>query len=901
MMGKAMLMLFAGVLGASMAHGQPGWDLLLAMDLRCEYRANPLGIDTPNPRLSWCLKDGCPKFIGRPGARQSAYQVLVASSPQALKGDLWDSGKIVSDRSVHVPYAGKPLASRQTCFWKVRVWNEFDHVSPWSETARWTIGLLDAGEWEGAYIGMDAEAGAPDCPWLRKTFSLAEAPKEARVYVNSLGYHELFVNGQKVGDAVLSPAVTHFPKRSLYLTYDVAKYLRPGRNCVGLWLGGGWYASGLPGVVHDGPLVRAQLEADLAGGERVCVATDTSWKAHPSSITGVGTWRSQKFGGERVSTAKHIAAWCEEGLDDSGWAKAKAVAVPAHTVQAQAAEPNRVQRRIPAKEVRACGEGLWLVDFGTNLTGLFEARLSGLRPNQRVRFDYADHLDEDPFHNFGQYDTLIAAGPETEVLRNRFNYHGFRYVQITGLDEAPPRDAFHACLVRTDYPVYAEFACSDPALNSVHDMVHYTLRCLSLGGYLVDCPQIERLGYGGDGQASTPTALTMFGMGPLYMNWLAAWRDCQRENGDMPHTAPNPYNAGGGPYWCGFIIAASWHLYQHYADEGILETNYPAMQHWLDDFVEGHVRDGILHRWPNTDYRNWYLGDWARPKRNEKECERSADFVSNCFRIQCLDWMAEIASVLGHAEDAKRYREKAATTRPLVHAAFWKSEGATYADDTQLDLAYPLLAKVAPEALRPELMARLEKKILVEHGGHLDVGLAGVPLLTEQLMAADRNDLVYAYTSKKTFPGWGYMIENGATTTWEHWDAHRSRIHNCYNGIGLWFYRGIAGIRPTEPGFKHVELRPGVVGGLTWARAKQQTVRGEIESHWRIEDGRFLWDIALPPNTTATIQIPCEDASAVSESGVLAKEAKGLRLLSHREGFAIFEIQSGRYAFDATR
>lgn len=866
--------------------------------LRCEYRANPLGIDAAPPRLSWILD------VEQRGLRQSAYQIVVASTPEHLAadtGDLWDSGKVVSEETVNVAYAGAPLASGQRCYWKARFWDKNDQASLWSEPAQWSMGLLVPADWQGKYIGADPGAESAECPRLRTTFELKDRPGSAFAYINALGYYELYVNGQKVDDYVLSPAVSQFDRRSLYITHDIAPHLRPGDNCIALWLGAGWYAEGLPGVVHNGPLVRAEVKITRLDGVLETLFTDEAWKVAGSACFRIGNWKSGQYGGERVDARLDETDWTAAGYDDSAWAKAFVADVPDHTVAAQPCEPNRVQRRYEPALVRFEGDGQWLLDFGTNLTGLFEMTFHKLAPGREITLEYGDRLEDRELDSFSQQDVYIARGGDAETFRNRFNYHAFRYVRIHGMDAAPEVNDAAAYLVHTDYPVNASFACSDPTLTRVHDMVQYTLRCLSLGGYLVDCPHIERLGYGGDGQASTPTAMTMFGMGPLYRGWLAHWRDCQRPDGGMPHTAPNPYPAGGGPYWCGFIIAASWEQYVQYRDESVLSENYPAMQQWLDGYVETYCENDLLGRWPDTDYRTWYLGDWARPHRNEKEAERSVFLVNNCFRIQCYDWMAAIADVLGKAEDAARYAATAERLRPIVHKAFYDPDRQTYADDTQLDLAYPLLVGVTPEGLRPAVLQRLADDILVKREGHLDVGLVGVPLLTETLMELDRNDLVAAYTGQETFPGWGYMLANGATTTWEHWDAHRSHIHNCYNGIGVWFYRGLAGIRPdaAAPGYKHFTLQPALVPGVSWVTCRQDTLRGPIESAWRLADEQFQWDIRVPANSTATVYVPAADPGPVLESGKPIDGAGDVRPLPAVDGYAVFELQSGRYAFSA--
>ena len=871
-------------------------------NLLCEYRSNPQGLDVPLPRMSWTVTAPW-------GGRQWAYQILVASSEKKLlknQGDLWDSGQVISADSTLVPYGGKSLLSRQPCFWKVRIWDAQDHTvpGPWSPDACWSMGFLKDTDWQCRYIGMRSTDGYPDFPWLRKTFELRVVPHDARVYVNALGYYELYINGTKIDDYLLTPAVTQLSKRSYYLVHDVARYLKPGKNVIALWLGRGMYVPELPGVTHQGPVVRAQLEMAGSHGKRIIVATDGDWKAHSSHISAIGNGKSGQYGGERVEMAQYDSHWANVDYRDAAWPAAEVVEVPPHVVCAQRVGPNRIQKQFTPKIIRPFGERAWLVDFGTSITGAFEGTFAAPPPGHEVVFDYYDRIVEgEPLQNFSQQDVYVGDGANPGHFATHFNYHAFRYVRITGLDVSPRDTALSASLVHSDLAPLASFSCSNPLLNDIHDMVFYTLRCLSLGGFLVDCPHVERLGYGGDGLASTPTALTFFNMGALYNGWLEDWRDCQREDGDMPHTAPNPWNAGGGPFWCSFLIGASWHMANLYADPGILETNYSAMQRWLDGWVESRCKDDLLMGWENKPYRNWYLGDWAQPGRLEKQRTKSTHLVNNCVRIQSYDFMAKIAARLGKAGDAQRYQSRADVLRAKVHTAFYDPSRNTYAEDTQIDLAYALLTGVVPESLRNDMLKRLEDNILVKHNGHLDVGLVGIPILVDCLLKYDRNDLMFAVLNTDTFPGYGYMLKNGATTTWEHWDGQRSHIHNCYNGIGTWFYRGLGGILPdAEQGYAHLTLRPAVTGDVMWVQARQETVAGTVQSDWRIQGNRFHWDVQLPSGVqSATVMVPAGRVEDVRESGTSLSTRSDLAVRGVQGRYVVVDVPPGHYSFSASR
>ena len=473
---------------------QPAFGSVTLSKPSCDGRVDPIGIDNPRPAFSWRLESP------RRGVLQTAYRIEVASSEKALHGgtaDLWDSGKVESNQNIHVPYDGKPLESSQDCVYRVTVWDELGESATTHGT--FSLGLLHPDDWKAKWIGTPNDTSkSRACPWFRKTFVLDEAPKEAKVYVGSLGYFELYINGEKVGEDVLVPAVTQFTNRSLYLTYDVTKMLHPGKNVIALWMGRGWYTKGLPGVEYDDPTVRLQLEMKDTGGKSTTVVTDKSWKTDDSCISRIGReWRPGGFGGERVDFGKDQPGWNTVDYDDSAWSDAQVRTISPHTVSAQVTEPNRVIERLSAKTIEPFGDDI-IVDFGRNMTGWVEWALPKLPAGTKITLEYADRREGDRLWSFNQTDEIISAGGDNEVFRSHFNYHGFRYVVIRGLPKGvEPGKEIAAARIRTNYRDTSQFACSDPLLQQIHDMIKYTLECLSLGGYIVDCTTIERLGYGG--------------------------------------------------------------------------------------------------------------------------------------------------------------------------------------------------------------------------------------------------------------------------------------------------------------------------------------------------------------------------------------------------------------------
>ncbi len=828
-------------------------DLIIA-DLRCEYLNNPLGIDNIKPGLSWKIKSG------KNGTSQSAYQILAATESNLLteqNADLWNSGKVSSSSGLLVSYNGKELASRSLVYWKVRVWDENGNASDWSEVATFSVGLLDKTDWDADYIGFPQNDEITESPMLRKTFTLSEPGEKILLFVNSLGYHEIYLNGVKVGEDVLSPAVSQFNKRSQVITYDVSSYLKTGGNDLIIWLGMGWYSKGLPGVVHGGPLVKAQLDQLQSGSWNTIIKTDETWNGRMSEYAAIGDWKAGRFGGEMVDGSKIITDWSTEKMNLLDWVPAIKVEVPEHKVSAQMVEPNRIHEIFTADSVSEISKNTYLVDMGTTLTGWINIKFPVLQKGQEILMEYCDHLDNGNFVDRNQKDIYIASGNGNETFQNKFNYHGFRYLRISNLPEKPAKESVTAFLIQTDYKMTSGFECSDSEINQIHDMIFYTLRCLSLGGYLVDCPQLERLGYGGDGNASTPTAQIMFELAPLYNNWLQAWEDCIREDGGMPHTAPNPYPAGGGPYWCGFIITATWNTYLNYGDTRILEKYYTTMQKWLG-YVDKYSETGLLKKWPDTDYRGWYLGDWAVPRGVDQKSEKSIDLVNNSFVCVCYDYMQKIAQVLNKTEDIQKYKQKEEALKSQVNNTLFDKEKNIYADGFQIDLTYPLLAEIVPNENIQNVSQSLYTEIQQNRNGHFACGLVGIPVFTEWATKNQDVELFYSMLKKKDYPGYLYMIENGATTTWEEWENPRSYIHNCFNGIGSWFYEAVGGIRkdPGFPAYQQVIIQPQIPEGITWANTTKETPFGSIVVNWKLEGNEFNMQLQIPVGVTAKVVIP---------------------------------------------
>ena len=821
-------------------------------DLRCENLSNPIAIDNAVPHFSW-------KITSQHSMHQCTYEIQVATdSLKLVKGnaDLWDSGRMTSDQSVMVPYKGKKLSSRMLCYWRVRVGDEQGRQSTWSSIQRFAIGILDSDTFNGAYIGL-AE-GDVRSPLLRKSFIIKQKGS-AFLYVNSLGYHEIYINGKKADSQVLSPAVSQLDKRSLIVTYDVTPLLRQGENDLVIWLGQGWYKN--PGhfkAQYEGPVVKAELNIQNNGEWKNIIKTDHTWKGCESGYTDIGSWKFLRFGGERIDARMVPANLSTDELNKREWSKVAEIAIRKHIASPQMCEPNRIQETLSPKSITPAGQGTWIVDMGKVLTGWFELQVPQMPAGHEITVFYSDYMKEDgEIEEQGESDFYITSGASSgNTFCNKFHHHAFRYVRISGLPYKPTPKQIKAHLIHGDYLPASTFSCSDKDLNDIHDMINYTMSCLTFSGYMVDCPHLERMGYGGDGNSSTLSVQTMYDVSPVFLNWMQAWKDAMREGGSLPHTAPCG-GGGGGPYWCSIMVMAPWRTYTNYCDIRLLERCYGAMKGWMG-YVEQYSPNGLLQRWPDTPYRSWFLGDWLAPKGVDYTNQSSIDLVSNCCISECFDTMAKAATVLGKSEDAATFSKKRVELNALIHKTFYKPEEGIYATGSQLDMVYPMLVDVVPEELRATIYDNLKKRTVEQDKGHIGVGLVGIPILTQWTIQNKEVDFMYSMLKKRDYPGYLYMLDKGATTTWEYWHGERSRIHNCYNGIGTWFYQAIGGIRVDEkqPGYKHLYIDPQIPEGVTWAKVSKETPFGTVCVNWQLEDKQLKLDISLPVGITADVVTP---------------------------------------------
>lgn len=871
--------------------GHSGEEPCRVVQLRCEYLRDPIGIDTIKPRLSWMVESD------RRGRRQTVYQIVIASSPELLAnehGDLWDSGKVVSDLSVLVEYAGLPLASGTRCYWKVRIWDEDGVASDWSSTARFTVGLLAADDWKGQWIGM-ATASDHDEPWFRKTFALKQKPESAVVYVGSIGYHELFINGRRVGDRVLSPSISDLTKRALYVTHDIADYLQPGKNVIAVWLAPGWslFRGVNPGTdfqFSKSPLLIAQIDVWSGAETQTLLATDSSWKCRLSSERHLGEWTYTNFGGDRIDATQDIPGWNNIGLDDATWASV-AIYQLDRTLSSDLVPPNRKQETIHPLSVTEIGPHKYRVDMGRLFAGWIETKLNG-RPGRTIAVStsYNDQIE----CQYNQRNEYVLSATGEGAFCNHFAYHGIRYVTIDGLDDAPALTEVIGHRVGNDFERTGSFDCSNKLLKEIYDTDVNTLLNLTTGGVMVDCPHRERLGYGDTCQTSIEAMAAAVDAAAFYTKWARDWRDIQADSGYVGHTAPTR-DGGGGPCWSGSMMMIPWSLYQLYGDRRALEDVYEPMKRWLQFLQTKCDAEGLLVPFPppsGTAFLQWcFIGDWVTPHGSELSDSPEALYFNNCYYLLAVQTAAEIARALNNKEDAAAHEMLAERIAAAINKRYFDPARNIYLDTRQSRYAMALVSGAVPENHRSAVHANLCREILVNQNAHLDVGDPVFYYMTQYLTDHNASDIVFAYMNQPTYPGYGHFIQRGLNTWPETWDAQgpeASMIHGCFTGISAWFVRGVLGIRsdPAAPGFRHFVIKPAVVGDITWAKGEYRSPYGRIGCDWKLDNGMLKVTVDVPPNSSATVCLPAKDSAAIKKADPSVRVENGR---------AVFDLRAGRH------
>ncbi|QOY90836.1 family 78 glycoside hydrolase catalytic domain [Paludibaculum fermentans] len=832
---------------------------LLPARLECEARVNPVGIDTARPRLGWALKsDGN-------GARQTAYQILVAGSMEALKpgsADLWDSGRVSSANQSWIEYAGKPLQPFQHYYWTVRVWDAAGRASGWSEPAQWTTALLQSSDMRGSWIAHpDHSLRSGPLPIFRREFRLEKPLRSAVVLVAGAGFHELRINGQKVGDHVLAPAWTNFRSTMLYETFDVKTALRPGRNALGVLLGNGFYnVAGGRYVKYSGsfghPRLWLQLHLEYRDGSTQDIATDGSWKTADGPIT-----FSCLYGGEDYDARREQPGWDSPGFDDSTWRRAGGVEAPGGVLRAQSSPAIRVQQTYPAVQVTEPKPGVYVYDLGQNFSGWPRVTASG-PAGSTVKMIPGELLDKD-----GLVTQRSSGGPNSfsytlkgegrEVWSPRFSYYGFRYVQVEGLKP----EAVEGQFVHLDAPRTGKFECSNETFNRVHKLIDAAVRS-NLQHSLTDCPHREKLGWLEQTYLMGPSILANWDLRAFLPKMTRDMHEAQTVDGLVPDIAPEYVTFGRGfrdsPEWGSAAVLVPWLAWQWYGDRRILEDAYPMMQRY-SDYLESQKEKGLL---------SYGLGDWydIGPKAPGYSQLTPQGVTASATYLEDLRVVRQAAALLGKPQDAQRYAARYDTLLAAFKKEFYQPGGPSYATGSQTSLAVPLAMGIAPAAARPKLVEKLVADIRAK-GNHTSAGDIGYHYVLAALLQAGRSDVIFDMANEKTAPSYAAQLAAGSTALTEAWDSNpnSSQNHFMLGHIEEWFYAGLAGLRtdPAAPGLSHLILQPEPVGDVTWAKASWDSPRGLIAVEWRIEGGKFRYTVDLPPGVSAEVRMPAGAPKAI--------------------------------------
>jgi alpha-L-rhamnosidase len=881
-------------------------------DLRCEYLENPLGIDIAKPRLSWQLESGTRS------QKQTAYRIIVASSPEKLKknvGDLWDTGKVKSDRSIHIAYNGRGLVSKMRCFWKVQISDVNGKQSSWSTPATWSMGLSEESDWKAQWIGYDAVpvniAKMPvrnfkrdpkykpkfktylPAQYLRKDFNASKKISRACLYVTAQGHVEMHLNGKRVGNEYFTPGWTDYRKRIYYRTYDVTDMLSKGSNAIGAILGDGWFRGNISvkGQNQYGKKLRllTQLQIDYKDGSTEIIASGPSWKASFGPII-----LSDMFEGETYDARKEIPGWDKAGYNDKDWSAVNTGSEIEPLIQAYPSVPVRVTQELPTVKLTEPKPDTYVFDLGQNFSGWARLKVKG-KPGDKVNMQFAEMLNADGtvyadnLRSARAADNYILKGGGEEIFEPHFTFHGFRYVQLTGLTEKPTPKTITGIVIHSDMPMTSSFECSNPMLNQLYSNTLWGQR----SNYLeipTDCPQRdERLGWTGDTQVFVRTGTYNQDAAAFFTKWNIDLMDTQNAAGTFGQQAP-VFHGYGSPAWADAGVICPWTIYKVYGDVRMIEKHYDAMAKFID-----YCRSKGLTG-PGGGYGDWLAIGSKTPK----------EIISAAYFGYTTSLMVEIAQALGKTEDVKKYRKLFDDICANFQKEFVQPDG-KITDESQTSYCLALHYNLLTDKQRTQAATHLVDRIKAKDY-HLSVGFVGVSILLPTLTEIGRSDLAYRLIQNTTYPSWGYSIEQGATTIWERWNSYTKKDgfgnagmnsfnHYAYGACGEWMFASMLGIETDGAGFKKIIMKPELGEGITWAKGHYDSIHGRISSDWKRDQKTFQWKITVPANTTATVYVPAGRIKDITESGKAIAKAVGVKFIKMENNTAVLKVDSGSYEF----
>ncbi|TAG13035.1 MAG: alpha-rhamnosidase [Sphingobacteriia bacterium] len=911
-------------------------DIIHPKNLRCEYLINPIGIDVKQPLLFW-------NAVSKTNAqKQTAYRILVASSEDNLalgKADLWDSDKIISDQSTQIKYKGKALVSETKAYWKIKIWDKNDKESEWSIPGFFTMGLLNPADWVAHWIGLDQAVGG-DKPkifhpiisarMVRKETEIKKTVKSAVLYISAAGLYEFYINDHKVGDAVLTPALSQTEKRLFYNTYDVANLLKTGKNAFGTYIGSGRWASVRPlqeatgkwvddtnndtisGFTPRYPKLLAQINITYTDGSKQTIATDNTWK-----ITADGPiTKNNEYDGEFYDATKEMAGWNKAAFNDKSWSNAQLVSTPSPVLSAENKEPIKVMETLKPITVKQIKPGVFIYDMGQNMVGWAKLKVKG-KKGTRVKMVFAELLKPDGslyldnMRSAEVTDQYILKGDVNgEIWEPRFVYHGFRYVEITGLGYKPDLNTIEGRVVHDAVETIGKFECSNPIMTQLHKNAYWGIR----GNYRsmpTDCPQRdERFGWLGDRSIEVKGEAFIFRNTSFYNKWLQDINDTQLENGSISDVAPTHNNLikvyNDGVVWPSCFVILPYALYLQTGNKSGISRNYDAMKKYAN-MVISQLKNGLIEK--NT------YGDWCMPPEKldmiiseDPARATSGVLLSSCYLYYDFSLLNIYATILGNKDDAVFYKKEALKIKDAINNILYDSEKFRYDNNSIASSIIPLGAGIVPEKDRGAVFQTTIEKLIVDLNTKIATGLIGGQWQMKVLAENGRPDLAYILATNTDYPSWGYQITKGATTIWELWNGDKARPDmNSGNHVMLlgdviiWMYENVAGIRADDdaPGFKKIIMKPDLSDKLSYVKASHNSLYGNIVSEWKLVNKNFSWNIEVPVNTTALVYMPAENEGRVMVNGKAYSKVAGIQFIKMEHGRAIFEVGSGKYAFNA--
>ncbi|WP_029904762.1 alpha-L-rhamnosidase [Prevotella sp. 10(H)] len=840
--------------------------------MRTEMRTNPDGIDIQSPRFMWQI------ISDKSDVSQTAYQIIVAESQKDLNKQTnlsWNSGKVTSGSSIFIPYEGKPLQSRKTYYWKVKVWTNKGE-SPWSEVANWTMALSKE-DWQAKWIGLDKSINEGDklegetrlaARYLRKEFQLPAQIRKAKVYITGLGFYECYVNGQRVGKDVFAPTATDYTKHVNYNVYDVTDLLSNGVNTVGVILGNGRYFSMRnTGVRHFGfPKMLMQLEVEDQYGKITTIASDDTWKL----TTNGPIIANNEFDGEEYNANLELTGWSEKGYNDSSWLPASIVDEPGGELIAQRNPNIQVMKELKPLSVKKTSRGTYMVDMGQNMVGWLAVNLKGAK-NKPIKMVFAESLKDDGslymanLRSARVTDIYTPAKDGNFTWEPRFTYHGFRFAEITGLNYEPALSDFKGKVIYDEMKDVGTFESSDPTLNQIYHNAYWGI----IGNYRsmpTDCPQRdERMGWLGDRAMGCFGESFMLDNALLYQKWVQDIEDAQNAAGNVPCVAPTYWEVRDeNVTWPSAYIFAANMLYEQYGDTRPIMTHYASMKKWMEYTIANFMTDYIV-----TKDR---FGDWCMPPERQElihseDPARKTDgaILSTTFFYRLLQVMSKFAVINNNLSDQKEFDDLALKMKNAYNEKYLNKETGQYGNNTVTANILSLMLGLTPPEYQDKVFSNVIEKTEGEFKSHVSTGLVGIGYLMRGLTEYGRSDLAYTIATNRTYPSWGYMIENGATTIWELWNGNTAdpamNSHNHVMLLGdllIWYYESLAGISTDKDmiGFKKINMKPIFPEKLDYVKASYESVYGKIRSEWKKGSNTINWEIEIPANTTAEVMLP---------------------------------------------